>query len=104
MPRMTRLIDCNPRWGTYYGERADRYLTFDCPEGHADCHHTIPFTPTRDGTAWAPASGAIWERSGDDFATMTISPSIRRVPGDHDRCAMHIEIVDGKILFAGDSR
>jgi hypothetical protein len=101
--RKTRLVDCNPRWGTFYGERTDRYITFDCPEGHADCHHTIPFSPMLDDTEWG-TNMAVWQRVGTDFATLTITPSIARRPTDHDPCAMHVEITKGEITFAGDSR
>jgi hypothetical protein len=119
--RKSRFVDCNPRWGMRYGEQPDRYITFDCPEGHADCFHTIPVTPGRDGVAWT-RDGAIWDRVGDDFATMTITPSIARRPRYESRekaieagclleyideallCAMHIEITRGEITFSGDSR
>jgi len=101
--RKTRFVDCNPRWGTHYGEHLDRYITFDCPEGHVDCHHTIPVSPKRNGTPWLPNS-VFWERRGDDFATMTIAPSIKRTPTNNDQCAMHVEITNGQITFAGDSR
>ncbi|MBK7823073.1 MAG: hypothetical protein IPJ61_18990 [Tessaracoccus sp.] len=37
--RKHRLVDCNPRWWR------GCYLAFDCPEGHADCRHLIPFRP-----------------------------------------------------------
>lgn len=120
--RKTRLVDCNPRWGSAYGERLDRYITFDCPEGHAGCWHTIPFTPALDGTSFDRASGAIWQRSGTDFGSLTLSPSIRRAPAyasreeaitagchpdhvePHLLCALHIFIANGEIQFCGDSR
>jgi len=122
MPRRTRFVDCRPRWGLHFGESSDRHVTFECPEGHDGCHHTIPLTPARGGEAWKPEVGAIWDRVGDDFATMTISPSIRRnaryesrekaieagcIPeyvNDELLCAMHVNIVGGEIQFAGDSR
>ena len=31
--RKTRLVDCNPRWGSDSGE-CDCWITFDCPEAH----------------------------------------------------------------------
>lgn len=126
--RRTRLVDCNPRWvsGRYTGVDSDvaRGVHFDCPEGHEGCSHAIPFTPAMDGTAstsWQTNS-AIWQRTGDTFETMTLSPSIRRVPtyagreaaiaagavaehlGDQHFCAFHGFIRDGRIEFCGDSR
>ena len=116
--RRTRLIDCNPRWvsGRYAGRDDDTPVGvhFDCPEGHEGCDHAIPFTPAVGGgpaASWY-TSGAIWQRTGDTFETLTLSPSIRRTPasdaqaGDPPsfRCACHIFIRDGQIEFCGDSR
>lgn len=120
--RKHRLVDCNPRWMESGGQRCG--LRFDCPEGHADCGHSIPFTPSLDGGAvpsWY-SSGAQWQRTGDTFETITLSPSIRREPAyasreaaiaagalpehlnDSHFCALHIFIRDGQIEFCGDSR
>jgi len=126
--RRTRLVDCNPRWisGRYTGQHGDvaRGVHFDCPEGHEGCSHAIPFTPALDGTLSAgwQSNGAIWQRAGDTFETLTLSPSIRREPtyasrdaaiaagalpqhlSDSHFCALHIFIRDGQIEFCGDSR
>lgn len=126
--RKHRLVDCNPRWvtGRYAGQPDDVPcgIHFDCPEGHADCGHAIPFAPRLDGspaTSWY-SSGAIWQRTGDTFETLTLTPSIRRNPtyasraaalaagalpellNDSDLCAFHGFIRDGQIEFCGDSR
>lgn len=126
--RRTRLVDCNPRWvtGRYAGRDDDTPVGvhFDCPEGHEGCDHAIPFTPAVGGgpaASWY-TSGAIWQRTGDTFETMTLSPSIRRNPtyasreaaiaagalpehlNDSHFCALHIFIRDGQIEFCGDSR
>ena len=109
MPRRTRLVDCNPRWGTAYGEATTRYLTFDCPEGHPNCWHTIPFNPGLDGSVTG-MQGAVWTRTGDDFATLTLSPSIARHVTKNaktgeiiDPCHMHVNLTNGVFEFAGDS-
>lgn len=122
--RKRRLVDCNPRWGVNSGEYVHCYVTFDCPEGHADCRHAIPFTPSPDGAPQISpqANGAIWQRTGDTFETLTLTPSIRRTPTYESReaaiaagvleehltpsmfCALHIFIRDGQIEFCGDSR
>ena len=130
MTRHTRLVDCNPRWvtGRYAGQPGDddvpRGVHFDCPEGHEQCSHVIPFTPALDGSptpGWQQ-NGAVWQRTGDTFETLTLSPSIRRNPtyasreaalaagalpeylNDSHFCALHIFIRDGQIEFCGDSR
>jgi hypothetical protein len=114
--RKQRLIECNPRWATQ-DERVC-YLIFDCPEGHADCTHAIPFTPALDGT---PTTGTAWKREGDQFDTLSLSPSIRRKQRYANReaalkagcipehieetmfCALHIFIKNGAIQYCGDS-
>ena len=126
--RKGRLIDCNPRWisGRYTGQPGDvaRGVHFDCPEGHQGCSHAIPFTPALDGTVsetWQQ-NGANWQRTGDTFESLTLSPSIRRNPtyasresaiaagalaehlNDSHFCAFHGFIRDGQIEFCGDSK
>lgn len=126
--RKTRLVDCNPRWvtGRYAGSDDDVPcgIHFDCPEGHEGCDHAIPFAPRLDGspaTSWY-TSRAIWQRTGDTFETLTLTPSIARVPAYASRaeaiargcldqnvtpsllCAFHGFIRDGAIEFCGDSR
>lgn len=84
----------------------------------------IPFSPALDGTAstgWQ-ANGAVWERTGDTFETLTLSPSIRREPTyvsreaalaagavpelleDTHFCAIHVFLRGGSFEFCGDSR
>lgn len=122
--RKTRLVDCNPDWIVDRKDGPVCGLRFDCPEGHEGCAHAIPFTPALDGQA-APGwqrNGALWQRTGDTFETITLNPSIRRVPEHASReaalgagcipehvtdsliCALHIFIRDGAIEFCGDSR
>lgn len=116
--RKFRLAECNPRWA------ATDAVTFDCPEGHEGCHHTIPFFPPLDGSP-PPASqcnGVQWQRAGDTFDTLTLAPSIRRQPSYQSKedaiaagclpeyvmptllCALHVFVRDGAIEFCGDSR
>lgn len=120
--RKTRLVDCNPHFvESSSGKLCAVY--FECPEGHDGCKHVIPFTPALDGTAcdWA-SGGAIWQRTGDTFENLTLSPSIRRIQRYPDKaaalaagcleeyltdslfCALHIFIRNGQIEFCGDSK
>lgn len=127
--RKHRLVDCNPTWGREGGDGVtrgvERYVMFDCPEGHDGCRKSIPFTPARYGQA-VPSpqlNGAIWDRTGDTFETMTLSPSIRSIPVYTSReaaeaagvddaqlddqalyCALHIFIRNGQIEFCDDSK
>lgn len=118
--RKTKLVDCNPQWVESHGVPCG--VSFDCPEGHDGCRHTIRFTPMLDGTSWTPHGKAIWQRTGDAFDTLTVTPSIRRVPrrGGEDtpdssnyvnqrvnetiRCALHVTLTNGTFEFCGDSR
>lgn len=81
-------------------------MTFECPEGHNDCRHAIPFTPTLNG-----ASATGWERTGDTFDTLTLSPSIKRQPVINsetgeviDACEVHVILTNGVFTFCDDSR
>ena len=120
--RKHRLVDCNPRFAQM-GNRGDtRYLTFDCPEGHEGCRISVPFTPDLSGSAVDGAGHPVWSRSGEDFSSLSLSPSIRINPVYHGReealsrgaapehlhdihfCALHIFIANGAIEFCGDSK
>lgn len=122
--RRHRLIDCNPRWVHAHGETDDgltHYVSFDCPEGHDGCSITVPFTPRLNGSAFDGAGGATWQRTGDTFETLSLSPSIAKRPRYATRevaiaagcisehvteallCACHIFITDGKIIFCSES-
>lgn len=122
--RKHRLIDCNP----HFVEDKDGVICavyFECPEGHDDCKHVIPFAPALDGSPgnWNNGgSGPIWQRTGDTFETLTLSPSILRRQRHANReaaiaagclpeyitetmfCALHIFIKNGAIEFCGDSK
>lgn len=122
--RKTRLVDCNPRLAPFYAnETTIERLVFDCPEGHEGCKVTVPFSPAMDGNARPSREGRpVWDRTGDTFETMTLSPSIRCRPIYRDRadaiaqgadpqyiterlfCAFHGFIKNGRIEFCGDSR
>jgi len=123
--RKHRLIECNPSWVSANG--VDCAIRFDCPEGHTECIHVIPFTPALDGATVAPESwygrnGAVWQREGSTFESITLSPSILRRQQYPSReaaiadgcipehvtesmtCGLHIFIQNGAITFCGDSK
>jgi hypothetical protein len=121
--RKHKLIDCNPNWvENYFGSDRVDAIVFDCPEGHVHCKHVIPFSPALDGTIHPTEQGRGWQRIGDTFETLTLSPSIARRPRHVNReaaiaagciaeyitesmfCALHIVIVNGEIQFCGDSK
>lgn len=70
-----RLTDLDPRWGTWSG-RAERIeVSFDCPR-HGKAHRVhVPFANPLDGGKPVERNH-LWQRSGDSFDTLTLSPSI----------------------------
>jgi hypothetical protein len=100
-----RFTDLNPEWlgaggeGVFNGDGSPAPyvekvgIEFDCPCGNKDEDHRL-FIPT--DKAHHPKA---WNRHGDDFATMTLTPSIRRMRG----CYWHGFVTNGKIKTCGDS-
>lgn len=99
-----KFTDLNPKWAANGGEGVTNSLTgepiplqhgsdiiFDCPCG-CDDPLCIPVDPPLDGTPMRHARG--WKRTGDDFATMTLTPSILRMDG----CKWHGFITNGEII------
>jgi hypothetical protein len=101
-----RLIDLHPQFygaggdaitdkhGNPVPERHGLGVTFDCPCG---CEHpiAIPFVNPLDG---GPKHGDDprrgWQRTGDSFETLTLSPSILRMDG----CGWHGWVTEGEII------
>jgi hypothetical protein len=97
-----RLVELNPRWVGAGGEdvrnadgspaprREGVAVSFDCPCGCADrCF--IPLTTGLDGE---PFDSRGWDRTGETFETLTLTPSIQRVGG----CAWHGWLRDGSLI------
>jgi hypothetical protein len=80
-----RLTDLSPRWYGHPDGRTGLGLTFVCPHCHAK-NLQDPFVPTRLAIPFAnPLSastpepngnGHIWQRTGDTFETLTLTPSV----------------------------
>jgi hypothetical protein len=68
-----RLVDLNPKW--LDGEAAHAAIEFDCPCGQK-CSFTRVYLPITGRSKHS----VTWELTGsDDFATLTLSPSIHAV-------------------------
>ncbi len=97
-----KLTDLNPRWvgsggpGIYdkdmnpVQERTGVGISFECPCGCGQRAY-IGFNNPVDGGAVVEPNHAKWERSGEDFETLTLRPSILRQGG----CAYHGFLTDG---------
>ena len=77
-------------------ERKGIGVSFDCPCGSKDCRRAfIQFSNPMDGGAPIDADGRhTWQRSGDTFETMSLTPSIQRM----DNCRWHGFITNGEVI------
>lgn len=107
-----RLTELNPAWcgaggkgitdkdGNQVPARSGVGLLYDCPCGCGDRRY-VPFrNPLDGGPQHADAARAAWQRTGEDFETLTLAPSIKHVPVDHEDCAWHGFIRNGEIIHA----
>ena len=78
-----RLADLDPRWIGASGEREGVGIRFECPCRSESCAWGglvgIAFANPLDGGAGVDGMGPRWQRTGDTFETLTLSPSIHLV-------------------------
>lgn len=110
-----RLVDLNPRFlsaggeGIYHRDPSTGALVpaprregvgimFDCPCGCPNpCY--VPFRNPVDGGEPLESGNPRWDRTGDTFETLTLSPSIlRSLPHG---CGWHGWIRNGEIIQCG---
>lgn len=95
-----RLVDLAPKWFSRFDTGARLGVTFACPvhahlgldeNGSAPCMLGRVYAPTEDGS-----TGHRWARTGEDFASMSLSPSIlyRTVPEGHARAVDEAHVCD----------
>lgn len=110
---LVRLVDAEPCFYDWAPDRAlnpklaalpDRRglgVLFMCPI-HEDCHVGVAFANPIDG--FPPMENTkTWQRDGDTFETLTLSPSIK-VLGGEGGCQWHGFIKAGLLQTCGDSR
>jgi len=110
---LDRLVDAEPSFYDYSPDRdlnpgagPDRRgvgVMFLCPI-HEDCWHAVPFTNPLDGGGAFEPHRVSWDRDGDSFETLSLSPSIRRIPHGLDDCAWHGYVRAGRLETLPDSR
>lgn len=103
-----QLVDLNPSWigrggehvrdkdGNPVPERHGTGIILTCPCGTCPEHNWlyVPFENPLDGGAPDPTEHALWKRTGTNFLTLTLHPSVRRTSG----CGWHGFIRDGEVL------
>lgn len=107
-----RLVDADPAFYDYTPDRAlnpnagpDRKglgVIFMCPI-HEECWVSVPFKVALDGGAPVDPARVAWDRAGDTFEGLTLSPSIR-ILGGPNGCEWHGFIKAGRFETCGDSR
>lgn len=107
-----KLTDLNPQWIGSGGEgifdkdmnpvpaRQGVGLMCDCPCGCGNELY-VPFTNPRDGGD-NRGERVTWQRTGDEFKVLTLTPSIRRIPVQGS-CGWHGFITNGEIITCSDS-
>jgi hypothetical protein len=70
-------------------------VMLDCPCGAGLCRLYVPFANPLDGGP--PTGRIVWERTGETFETLTLTPSIRRLHSRCD-CEWHGYITNGEII------
>lgn len=98
-----KLTDLDPSWVGAGGEgvrdkdgqpvprRKGVGITFDCPCGCTRGRY-VPFTNPLDGGPPYNDGHATWQRTGDTFETLTLTPSIQMI----GECGWHGFITDGE--------
>lgn len=99
-----RLTDLNPRWvraggegvsnadGSPVPQRTGVGMTFDCPCGCPDRAYVAFANPLDGGPPHISPDQPTWQRTGETFEALTLTPSIQRVGG----CQWHGFITNGE--------
>lgn len=98
------LVDLDPHFvsgggciNTATGETTPRRqgvgIQLECPCG-CDSPLYVPFANPLDGGEREDAHGKGWQRTGETFETLTLTPSILRVGG----CAWHGFLTNGQLV------
>ncbi len=101
-----KLTDLNPRWlysglddeGDLTADSRRVGVTFDCPCGCSPDGQrvAIEFSNPIEGGAPTRSDGHTWQRTGETFETLTLSPSILR----RRACGWHGFVTNGEIRTA----
>ena len=100
-----KLTDLNPRLVSYGGEGITKEdgslipeqngvgIGFECPCGECGERVYIGFKNPIDGSEQVDNDRASWQRTGNTFERMTLTPSIQRM----GKCRWHGYLTDGEL-------
>ncbi len=106
-----KVKDLDPHWvgaggedisdkdGNPVPERHGVGMSFDCPCGCGSRGY-VDFTNPLDGGPPHRGNDHHWQRTGDDFETITLAPSILRIRGAGG-CGWHGWFRNGEVVQAG---
>lgn len=90
---MPKLVDLDPHWVSYQG-RESIGLSCDCPCG-CGSRMFIPFrNPPDGGVPYDGNEHPTWVRTGEDFSSMSLQPSIQR----NTDCRWHGFLTNGEMV------
>jgi hypothetical protein len=102
-----KLTELNPRWVGTGGEgitdkdgkpvpyREKIGISFNCPRCSDSHRVVIEFSNPPDRLASPRSDGHTWNRSGDTFDNLTLTPSIASLSPD---CGAHFFVTNGEIV------
>jgi hypothetical protein len=99
-----QLVKLDPHWVEHEGKRCG--VSFECPEHgthtgpNAYCRQVVQFTPAIEGghvASWQD-NKHIWQRKGESFEALTLTPSVRA------GCGWHGFVTAGMVTSCGDSK
>lgn len=96
---MNTLLDLHPQWIGLLRPNSGEGITLDCPACGPSHRLAAYFKNPLDGgetAGWLLKDGPVWERQGDDFAALTIKPSI-------DYPCFHGWIERGRVFHVNES-
>lgn len=103
-----RLTELGPNWVGAGGEgisdkdgnpvpaRHGVGVAFDCPCG-CGTHCYVPFANPLDGGPTLQSERLGWQRTGETFETLTLTPSILRSK-EHGGCGWHGFVTNGEVI------
>jgi hypothetical protein len=103
-----KLTELNPKFLPSHGPNGERTegmgVYLDCPCGKGGPHHRlfVSFSnPIGPGPSAAHVIPGGWQRTGDTFETLTLTPSIERLDSreeDGIGCRWHGFITNGEVI------